>query len=286
LSFRKLSTKYGLSKSSVQRIVFSELKKIPDNNKYTHKNCNKFSDILVVDAKYINVKGYERGCAFIWGIDYLRHDFPIIQLALSESYEAWSTFFFMFRLLSHQYKLVVSDQHKSIELAIKKNFINSKQQWCYNHYKENIRRTLLVRSEDKYKPFMDSITSLFLIKRTDEDFNRRLFGIFKYYKEDERLLSIIIQIEKDIDKLRAYKGISNAPTTSNIMECFNSHLESRLKSIHKFEDFEHAKLWLNGYVLKRRHTKYTNCKGKFVIFNGKRPIENSKKKDAVLIDVF
>ena len=69
------------------------------------------------------------------------------------------------------------------------------------------------------------------------------------------------------------------------MECFNSHLESRLKSIH-FEDFEHAKLWLNGYVLKRRHTRYTSCKGKFRKFNGIKPIELSKKKDAVLIDVF
>jgi transposase-like protein len=192
----------------------------------------------------------------------------------------------LFRLLSHQYKLVVSDQHKSIGLAIKKNFINSKQQWCYNHYKENIRRTLKVRSEDKYKPFMESIRTLFIIKRTDEDFERRLFGIFKSYKEDELALSIIIQIEKDLDKLRAYKGISQAPTTSNIMECFNSHLESRLKSLHKFEDFEHARLWLNGYVMKRRHTKFTNCKGKFVIFNGKRPIENSKKKDANLCGFF
>lgn len=286
ISFRKLSIKYSLSKSSIQRIVFSELRKLPNNNKYTHKTCNKFSEILVVDAKYVNVKGYEKGCAFIWGVDYLRHDFPVILLALSESYEAWSTYFFLFRILSHHYKLVISDQHKSIELAIRHKFPNSKHQWCYNHYKENIRRNLLVRSEDKYKPFMESIKTLFLLKRTDEDFNTRLFKIFNLYKDDPIALSVVIQIEKDLDKLRAFKGISNAPVTTNIIESFNSHLESRLKSIHKFESFKHAELWLNGYILKRRHTKFTSCKGKFTPFNGKSPIDFTKKKDAVLCAYF
>ena len=70
------------------------------------------------------------------------------------------------------------------------------------------------------------------------------------------------------------------------MEYFNFHLESRLKSIHKFEDFEHARLWMNGYILKRRFTPYSSCKGKFKPFNGSKPIDHSRNLNVELMQVF
>jgi hypothetical protein len=110
LSYRKIENHTGISKSKVQCICSEKLEKLPDKNKFTYKYCNKFSQIFEFDAKYVNVKGYERKIAF--------------------------------------------------------------------------------------------------------------------------------------------QGISGAPTTTNMIESFNSHLEARLKPLHRFRSFNHAKLWLNGYVLK------------------------------------
>jgi len=48
----------------------------------------------------------------------------------------------------------------------------------------------------------------------------------------------------------------------------------------------HAKLWFNGYVLKRRFTKFTDCRGKFRSLNGKRGVDMTKKIDVDLPTFF
>src|SRR3989344_4948061 len=70
---------------------------------------------------------------------------------------AWSKFFFYFRLISHRPDLIVCDDNTNIKLAARKNFPQVKIQTCFNHFKENIRRDLRVRSEDTYKFFMERI---------------------------------------------------------------------------------------------------------------------------------
>lgn len=241
---------------------------------------------MVVDAKYVNVKGHPNGMAFLWGVDYLRHDFPVFVLAQSESYQAWSTYFWYFRIFDHQYRRVVCDECASIRSAVKKNFYNCEVQLCYNHVKEGIRRILKVRSEDTYKGFMREIEDLLKMKRPQEKFNNKLWHLYKFYREDPVLLSILLSLEKKKKYLLSYRGFSHCPITTNLMECFNSHLESRLKSIHGFEDYRHARLWLNGYLLKRRYTKFTSCKDNFRKFNGKRPIDQTKKSDVVIPTLF
>ena len=88
ISFRKISVKYGMSKSHVSDICYEELLKLLSDNKFTFNYCNRFSRIFLFDGKYFNVKGYMHGYALLWGIDYLRHDIPIFTLAPSESYSA------------------------------------------------------------------------------------------------------------------------------------------------------------------------------------------------------
>jgi len=58
----------------------------------------------------------------------------------------------------------------------------------------------------------------------------------------------------------------------------NSHIESRLHSLRSFQTVAHAKLWFNGYILKRRFTKYTDCRGKFKYMNGKTGVQMTKKE--------
>ncbi|MEA3357542.1 MAG: hypothetical protein U9Q67_03840, partial [Patescibacteria group bacterium] len=101
LSFKDIGEKYGVSKSTAYRKVRKALTELPDNNKFTFNYCDRYSRIFEFDGKYISVKGYKRKIPFLWGVDYQRHDFPVILLAKSESYHAWATYFSYFRILNH-----------------------------------------------------------------------------------------------------------------------------------------------------------------------------------------
>ena len=279
-SFSIIGERYGISKTSAYRIVSRELKKLPDNNNITKSLCGKFGDIIVPDGKYISVKGYDRKIPFLWGIDYLRHDFPVILFATGESYVAWKRYFHLLREI-HTYNLIVCDDNASLQMAAEYEFPKVKIQLCYNHLKENIRRDLKIRKDNTYKPLMRLIEETLAVKRSESDFDNRMFYIFKQYRDDPIALSVITRLVRNKEKLLAFRGFLRAPMTSNIIECFNSHLECRLKALKGFESFDHAELWLNAYVLKRRQTKFKECTGYFRKFNGKRPIDQTLKNESV-----
>jgi transposase-like protein len=282
LSFKDLADNYSISKSKAYRICREELRKLPDNNKLTFNLCNRFSAVFEFDAKYINVKGYERKIAFLWGVDYERHDFPIILLARSESYNSWAKFCELFRIINHYLELIVCDDNSPLKTAARYKFPKVNIQTCYNHFKEGIRKDLRVRSDDTYRNFSREIDQLLSVKRSTQDFNNFLFRIYEYHKDNPVKLKIIVNIEKRKKEFLAFQGHRRSPVTTNMIEGFNAHLEQRLKHISCFNSFEHAKLWLNGYVLKRRTTKLTDCKARFRFLNGKIPLNMTKKVDVDL----
>ena len=286
MSYRKIARLTGISKSRVQRICLEELERLPKNNQFTFNHCNQFSKIFEFDAKYINILGFEKKQAFLWGVDYVYHDFPIILLAHSESYRAWATFFEYFRILNHYPEYLVCDDNSPLKIAARHKFPKVKIQTCTNHFSEKVRRHLRVRSNDKYKEFSKGIDHLLSVKRSTKDFNKVLFTLFEKYKKDPVALQIIVELGKRRKEFLAFQGIRGAPTTTNMIESFNSHLESRLKSLHHFYSFRHAKLWLNAYVLKRRYTEFVSCKGKFKHLNGKTPLQQTKKPDVDLPPLF
>lgn len=147
LSFRKLAVKYRISPMKAWRICEGELERLPNNNQFTFNYCNRFSSTFVFDGKYFNVAGQEYDWVLLWGIDYFRHDIPIILVAPSEKYQAWSKFFFYFRLINHHPQLLVCDDNVNLKLAAKQHFPAVRIQTCFNHFKENVRRELKVRSE-------------------------------------------------------------------------------------------------------------------------------------------
>jgi hypothetical protein len=285
-SFRKLGKKYSLSSMTSWRICEEELLKLPDNNKFSFNYCSRFSSTFVFDGKYFNVKGCETDMAILWGIDYFRHDIPIFTLAPSENYQAWARYFSFFRILTIFPQLLVCDDNINIKMAARQCFPAVKIQTCYNHFKENIRRDLKVRSDNTYVPFMKRVESVLKEKLNDDVFNRWMYSLYKDYKDDPVCLSILTNIEKYKPELFAYRGVPGSPLTTNLIEGFNSHLEARLFSLRSFNSFSHAKLWFNGYVLKRRFTKYTDCKGKFRSLNGKRGVDMTKKPDVDLPPLF
>lgn len=286
ISFRKLAVKYGISKSHASDICYEELKKLPNNNQFTHRYCDRFSHIFVVDGKYFTVKGYRYGYCLLWGVDYFRHDIPVFTLAPSENYQSWAKYFSYFRIISHHPELVVCDDNANLKMAARSAFPAVKIQTCYNHFKENIRRDLKVRSDTTYKQFMRKIESILKDKISDETFNHWMFCLYRDYHTDPVCLHVLTIIEKYKGELLGYRNIKAAPLTSNLMESFNSHLEARLFSLKYFNSVAHARLWLNGYILKRRFTKFTSCSKKFAFLNGKTGISFTQKQGIVLPTFF
>lgn len=282
LSFRDLGRKYHLSPMTAWRICEEELTKLPNNNQFTFNFCSQFSNTFVFDGKYFNVAGKDYDWVLLWGIDYFRHDIPIILVAPSESYHTWSKFFFYFRIISHHPQLLVCDDNTNLKMAARKHFPSVHIQTCFNHFKENIRRDLKVRSEDTYKPFMHRVEDVLTEKLSDEAMNRSLFALYRDFQKDPVTLSVLTHIERYREELTGYRGIPGSPVTTNMIEGMNAHLETRLQKLCSFQSVTHAKLWFNGYILKRRYTAYTDCRGKFHSLNGKSGVQLTKKPEVDL----
>lgn len=288
LSFRKLSSKYHISKSHAWDICNAELAKLPNNNQFTFNFCDRFSTTLVVDGKYFKVKDKKYGYALLWGVDYFTHDIPVFTIAPSENYQSWAKYFSYFRILNQYPQLVVCDDNVNIKMAARARFPLVRIQTCYNHFKENIRRNLKTRSDKTYIPFMRKIESIIdsSHKLSEANYTLWLQALWRDYHHDPVCLEVMTTIQKYTPELRAYEGIKGSPTTTNIIEGFNSHLEARLLPLRSFQSVSHARLWLNGFILKRRLTKWTDCKGKFRYLNGRRGVDMTKKHGIVLPSYF
>ena len=85
-------------------------------------------------------------------------------------------------------------------MAARSRFPACKIQTCYNHFKENIRRDLHIRSDAgiQYKDFMRRIESILNSsqKLADHTLNDWMFSLFKDYKQDPVCLNILTNIEK------------------------------------------------------------------------------------------
>ena len=290
LSFRSLGVKYGISHMKAWRICDEELKKLPNNNQFTHKYCSRFSKVFLFDGKYFPVANQKYNWVLLWGIDYFRHDIPVFTIAPAETYQTWARYFSFLRILDLHPQLMVCDDDTGLKMAARNAFPATKIQTCYNHFKENIRRDLHIRSDQGklYKDFMKRIESILSSsqKIANQTFNTWLFALYRDYHADPLCLSILTNIEKYKPELLAYRGISQAPVTTNLIEGMNGHLEARLQKLRSFQSVEHARLWLNGYVLKRRFTKFTDTRGKFRFLRGKTGVQMTKKQGVPIPSYF
>lgn len=282
VSFRALADQYNIGVGSAYNQVSGYLKSLPHCADITRKYCSRYSGILEVDGKFVKVKGYDRKIPVIYGVDYITHDIPTYKLSISENYQSCLSFFSSLRLLNYPLQAVVCDENMNIHNACRYIYPNAIIQMCQNHYKENIRRSLDLTANQQYVGFMRQIEQLFFFKRSSDDFNRFAKNILNQYKQDNLCAGILIDIYRNQTLLNGWRAGHNIPTTTNLIECFNSHLNGRLKTIKGFESFKHANLWLNGHFIRRRIKKFTGCKGKFKGLNGYNSLQKSKKPDIVI----
>lgn len=243
----------------------------------TRKYCSRFCGILLVDGKYVAVKGYERKIPVLYGIDYLTHDIPTYIFSVAENYSTCVSFFKSLKLLNYPLSAVVCDDNINIYQACTQMYPAAVVQLCHNHYKQSLRLGLDVRNDTTYLPFMRDIEELFERRISREEFARMAGKIVIKYACDMRCGAVMADIQRRLPLLTGYMAAKRIPRTTNLIESFNSHLEGRLKTIKGFESFRHADTWLNAYFLNRRLKPFTDCEERFRYLNGKRSLELSKK---------
>ena len=89
----------------------------------------------------------------------------------------------------------------------------------------------------------------------------------------------MVDIEKRSNELFTYKQFKNCPSTNNIIESYNSHLNGRLKTIKGFDSYVSAERWLNAWMIRRRTKAFTDCGAPFKHLNGKCSLSQTLKKD-------
>ena len=234
---------------------------------------------MLVDGKYIKIKGYDKKIPVVYGIDYLTHDIPTYILSVSESYLTLKSFFTSLRLLRYPLQAVVADDNYNIFESCKRVYPEAATQLCQVHYKQNIRSELNLKNDDTYQPFMYQIASLFAKRRSEVEFDGIARKMFWKYQNDPVCKSILLDIQKRKTDLLAYTRIPRVPRTNNLIESYNSHLQGRLKTIKGFESFKHADNWLNAYFVRRRLKTFTSCGRPFHQLNGFSSLELTLKEN-------
>lgn len=245
----------------------------------------KFCGILIVDGKYVRIKGYDRKIPVLYGIDYLTHDIPTYILSVAENYQTCHSFFTSLRLLNYPLKAIVSDDNGNIYQSCVSVYPAAKTQLCTNHYKESLRDSLAVRVDPTYVSFMHEVEELFTHRRSASEFSNLAGKILYRHRYDPRCVSILADMQRRFPMLTAYMAERRIPMTTNLIESYNSHLEGRLKTIKGFETFSHADSWLNGYFLRRRLKKFTDCSRQFQRLNGSCSLEQTMKNPAKIDDL-
>lgn len=282
IPFRKLGDAYGLSGKQAYTRVFAELSSLPDNTELTRRYCTYTSGILIIDGKYVKVRGYKQKIPFIYCIDYETHDILFGVLAASEDTQAFLECFRILKQLNYLLQVVVADDRSTLPLALKQLYPDVPLQLCQNHYIENIRQQLHLRTDPTHQHFFNSLKKhAFDAYENDKTLDDALHHVLTKRCEHLHIReTIVMDIHRRRKELFAYKTIRNCPKDTNLIELFNSHFNARIRSLKGFKTLLHAELWFNGLLLRRRTKPFTDCSTKFKHLNGKCSLEMSIKKQA------
>lgn len=285
--FRKLGDEYGLSGKQAYTRVFEELSHLPDNTALTQRYCIYSSGILIIDGKYVKVRGYKQKIPFIYGIDYETHDILFGILAPSEDRNAFLECFRTLKRLNYPLQVVVADDRSTLPLALKQLYPDIPLQLCQNHYLENIRQQLHIRTDQTHQHFFNALKKyVFDAYENDKTLDDALHHVLTILCENNVIRqAIVMDIDRRRKELFAYTTIPNCPKDTNLIELFNSHFNARIKSLKGFKTLLHAELWFNGILIRRRTKPFTDCSTKFKHLNGKCSLQIAIKNQAPWPDI-
>jgi transposase-like protein len=201
---------------------------------------------------------------------------------LVEDEITFSLYFQTLKDLGYNLRIVVADERQGIKQALNKVFPYARLQLCQNHYLENIRKLLKVRTVTTYQHFFNSLKlHVFTNAKTDKEISEAIDHVKKHHAGGSWLLNnILADIEIKRNELFAYRYFENCPNNTNLIELYNSHLNGRLKTIKGFQSLVSAKRWLNAWTIRRRTKTLTDCQEKFKHLNKHCSLEFTIKKQA------
>ena len=286
ISFRNLAELHACSVGTAYNKVSAGLQQLPTCIDVTRWYCQKFQGVLLVDGKYVTVKKQDRKIPVLYGVDYSTHDIPHYRLTKAEDYLNCKRFFESLKLTDYPLQAVVCDDNNNIYNAAKFVFPNVVIQLCHVHFLRNVQYALDLKNNQFHQLFFPVICKLLVEKRSKADFEKKAATLVRQFSKDEICSGILIELARKQPLLQGYLQHKGTPTTTNLIESMNSHLEARVKPLKGFESFKHADLWLNGFFLKRRTKKWTDCSGKFRRLNGKTSLEMTQKPGIELPSFF
>lgn len=288
VGFRRLGDENTLSGPQTYARVITEFDQMPKNDWLTKTLCDlaRCQGILILDGKYIAVKGFGRKIPFLFGLDYLTHDIPHGELFMAEDEAAFSQYFQTLKELGYNLRIVVADDRAGLKQALNKVFPYARLQLCQNHYLENIRQLLKVRSVATYQHFFNSLKlHVFTGAKTDAEITAGLKHVKDTHAGGSFMLNnILADIELRRNDLFNYRHFEGCPNNTNLIELYNSHLNGRLKTIKGFQSLTSAKRWLNAWTIRRRTKTLTDCEEKFKHLNKHCSLEFTIKKQALWPD--
>ncbi len=277
ISFRTLGELHECGTTTAYRKVEQGLKELPSCIDVTRWYCQKFQGVLLVDGKYVAIKKHDRKIPVIYGIDYQTHDIPHYRLSYAEDYANCKKFFTSLKLTDYQLQAVVCDDNRNIYRAAQYAYPNVAIQLCHVHFLRNMRSLLDTDMNQKHQLFFQLLCRLLITKRSKEDFEKKAAILYSQFASEPICSGILIELARKQTLLQGYLNHKGTPTTTNLIESFNSHLEARLGPLKGFESFKHADLWLNGFFLRRRTRPFVDCQKKFRRLNGKTSLSQTLK---------
>lgn len=274
MSFRTLAIESEVSVGQAWQQTREVIKSLPHCFDVTRKYCGHYPGILLVDGKYLRVEPHERKIPVLYGVDYLTHDIPGYRLCQSENYSHLKRFFASLKLAGYPLIALVCDDNRNIYQACLAVYPKAIIQLCTKHFVSGIYHTLDVQSHPQYGPLVSGIAEIFAHRRTLRDIEGLARKLYQAWVGDEAAHFALLELARKLPYLTGYINYPNVPLTTNLIEGLNSHLETRLTGIRKFQSFRTADDWLNAYFLKRRLTPFTDCAKKFRRLNGTTSIEH------------
>ncbi len=219
----------------------------------------------------------------VWlcGIDYISGDLPHYCLADSENRIDLILFFQQLKKNGYVLRNLVSDGSPEIPCAARKVYGNDFVfQLCTRHFLEGLKGLAIAKENEQDIPATET-----LIKNIQEIIQAKTLEIAKenlkllkrkkhFYKTDIQKI-ILRQFKEKFNFLMShlfYPG-RNIPHTNNDIENLFKQLELNIGSVGRFGKFWNAHHYLNAWALKRRFTKFTDCKGPRKHRNGRAPLE-------------
>lgn len=283
---RKLGDQLGKSAAQVHAQIKQEMNQLPDNTRLSLDYGLRWSGRLCIDGKYVKVKGYPKKIPFIYGIDYLTHDIPVGILMFAEDENSFLKFFRLLKTCKYPLTIAICDEVAALPLAMKQYFPNARIQICQNHYIENLRQRLKVRTENTYARFFSQVYNAFNPEHHPAKRNAIFQRIYFDWRHDPLLRQILLEINSRIHELFGFNyRMAKCPNTNNLIESFNSHIQGRLKSIKGFEKYTSAQRWLNAWMIRRRTKPFTDCEEPFKHLNGKCSLEVVMKPNMDFPDI-